>query len=73
MLLEHIAQYGYFGPPGHAIKHLVAFFPGFPVTQALVHVLVRQWTVSGLLVSPSRGLFVYTPYLVFAFWALARA
>ena len=29
--------------------------------------------LSGLLVSPSRGLFVYTPYLVFAFWALARA
>ena len=29
--------------------------------------------LSGLLFSPSRGLFVYMPYLVFAFWALARA
>lgn len=55
VLLEHIAQYGYFGPPGRAIPHLVAFFPGFPVTQALVHVLVRQWTVSGLLVSLIAG------------------
>jgi hypothetical protein len=53
--LQHIAQYGYFGPPGHAVPYQVAFFPGFPLTQALVHVLVRQWTVSGLLISLVAG------------------
>lgn len=55
VLLQHIAQYGYFGPPGRAIANQIAFFPGFPVTEALVHVLVRQWTVSGLLVSLVAG------------------
>jgi hypothetical protein len=53
--LQSIAQYGYFGPPGHPFPHQVALFPGFPVTEALVHVLVRQWTVSGLLVSLVAG------------------
>jgi hypothetical protein len=53
--LQRIAQYGYFGPPGHALPDQVALFPGFPVTEALVHLLVRQWTVSGLLVSLVAG------------------
>jgi hypothetical protein len=55
MRLQHIAQYGYFGPPGGAIPHQIAFFPGFPLTQAIAHVLIRQWTVSGLLVSLIAG------------------
>lgn len=49
--LQAIAQYGYFGSAGHAIPNQIAFFPGFPVVLAAVHLLVRQWTVSGLLVS----------------------
>ena len=32
-----------------------------------------QTGLYGLLVSPSRGLFVYTPYVIFAFFALFRA
>lgn len=55
VLLQSIAQHGYFGPPGHAIAHQVAFFPGFPIADAVVHVLVRQWTVSGLLISLVAG------------------
>ena len=53
--LQHIAQYGYFGPPGHALPDQVALFPGYPLADALMHVLVRQWTVSGLLVSLVAG------------------
>jgi hypothetical protein len=49
--LQAIAQYGYFGPPGRALPNQVAFFPGFPLVLDVVHALVRQWTVSGLLVS----------------------
>ncbi len=49
--LAAIAQYGYFGPPGRALPDQVAFFPGYPLALDVVHVLVRQWTVSGLLVS----------------------
>ena len=49
--LQSIAQYGYFGPAGHAIPNQIAFFPGFPIVLAAVHLIVRQWTVSGLLVS----------------------
>lgn len=53
--LQAIAQYGYFGPPGHALPDQAAFFPGFPVVLAAVHLIVRQWTVSGLLVSFAAG------------------
>jgi Mannosyltransferase (PIG-V) len=49
--LAAIAQYGYFGPPGRALPNQVAFFPGYPFALDIVHFLVRQWTVSGLLVS----------------------
>ena len=53
--LQHIAQYGYFGPPGRALPDQVALFPGYPLADALMHVLIRQWTVSGLLVSLVAG------------------
>jgi hypothetical protein len=53
--LQHIAQYGYFGPPGHVVPFQVALFPGFPLAQALLQVLIREWTVSGLLVSLIAG------------------
>jgi Mannosyltransferase (PIG-V) len=48
---QAIAQYGYFGPAGHVTPHQVAFFPGFPLVLAVAHVLIRQWTVAGLLIS----------------------
>ncbi len=49
--LAAIAQYGYFGPAGHPVPNQVAFFPGFPAALDVVHLFVRQWTVSGLIVS----------------------
>jgi hypothetical protein len=49
--LESVARYGYFGPPGHAIANQVAFFPGFPIALHLTALVLRQWTVSGLLIS----------------------
>lgn len=54
-LLGHIAQYGYFGPAGHVIPHQVAFWPGYPVAIGVVHLVVREWTVSALLVSLIAG------------------
>jgi hypothetical protein len=53
--LQAIAQYGYFGPAGHPLPDQVAFFPGFPIVLAAVHLAVRNWTVSGLLVSLLAG------------------
>jgi Mannosyltransferase (PIG-V) len=49
--LQAIAQYGYFGPPGRAMPNQVAFFPGYPLALEVVHALVRQWIVAGLLLS----------------------
>jgi Mannosyltransferase (PIG-V) len=49
--LQSIAQYGYFGPAGHPVPNQIAFFPGFPIVLAAVHLIAAQWTVSGLLVS----------------------
>ncbi len=46
-----IAQYGYFSPAEKLYPDQVAFFPGFPAALGLVHVIVRQWTLSGLVVS----------------------
>ncbi len=53
--LALIAQYGYFSPAERLYPDQVAFFPGFPLVLGLVHVIVRQWTVSGLLVSLVAG------------------
>ena len=51
-LFAKIAQYGYGGYPQHyPDKDVVAFFPGFPLVLAAVHVLVPSWTAAGLLVS----------------------
>jgi hypothetical protein len=46
---QSIAQYGYFG--NHLYSDQVAFFPGFPIVLAAAHLLIRQWTVAGLLIS----------------------
>jgi Gpi18-like mannosyltransferase len=48
---QAIAQYGYFPPYPHNIPDQVAFLPGFPIALAAVHLLVRQWTITGLLIS----------------------
>lgn len=50
---QSIAQYGYFG--NHLYANQVAFFPGFPLVLAAVHLLVRQWTLAGLLISLVAG------------------
>jgi hypothetical protein len=49
--LALIAQYGYFSPAERLYPDQVAFFPGFPLVLDVVHAVVRQWTVSGLIVS----------------------
>jgi hypothetical protein len=50
--LADIAQFGYFSPiTAKPYPDQIAFFPGFPGALDIVHALVRQWTVSGLLVS----------------------
>ena len=49
--LADIARYGYFSPAERLYPHQIAFFPGFPVVLDAAHAIVRQWTVSGLVVS----------------------
>jgi len=53
--LTLIAQHGYFSPAEKLYPYQVAFFPGYPVVLGLVHLIARQWTVSGLLVSLVAG------------------
>lgn len=48
-----IARDGYFGPGLEPTN--VAFFPGFPMALWLVHLLARNWTMAGLLVSLAAG------------------
>jgi hypothetical protein len=48
-----IAQDGYFGPGLQPTN--VAFFPGFPAAMWLVHLVARNWTAAGLLVSLAAG------------------
>ncbi len=49
--LADIAQYGYFSPATRLYPNQIAFFPGFPIVLDVAHAVVRQWTVSGLVVS----------------------
>ena len=49
--LQAIAQYGYFGVHERLLPDQVAFFPGFPIALVVVHAVVRQWILSGLVVS----------------------
>jgi hypothetical protein len=53
--LQNIAQYGYFSP--HSTAHSIAFFPGFPITLAAAHLVVRNWILSELIVSGVAGCF----------------
>lgn len=49
--LADIARFGYFSPAEKLYPDQIAFFPGFPGALDIVHAIVRQWTVSGLVVS----------------------
>jgi hypothetical protein len=54
-LLRNIAQYGYFGHG--SIKNNAAFFPGYPLTLAAAHLIVRNWVLAELLVPAVAGCF----------------
>lgn len=49
--LTDIARYGYFSPAERLYPHQIAFFPGFPAVLDVLHAVIRQWTVSGLITS----------------------
>ncbi len=53
--LRNIAQYGYFSPD--TMPNNVIMFPGFPLTLAAAHLVVRNWTLSELAVSLAAGCF----------------
>jgi hypothetical protein len=55
ILLRNVAQYGYFGP--HSTANNVAFFPGYPVTLAAAHLILRNWVLSELAVTAVAGCF----------------
>jgi hypothetical protein len=51
-----IAEYGYTSGKGPAYdSDIVAFFPGYPAVLRAVHVVVRNWVASGLLISLVAG------------------
>ncbi|MFI9103822.1 mannosyltransferase family protein [Streptomyces fildesensis] len=54
-----IAQYGYFGGPDGSgaapPDNREAFFPGLPLVLRVVHTVVPDWTVAGLLISLVAG------------------
>jgi hypothetical protein len=51
-----IAEYGYTSGKGPAYdSDIVAFFPGYPAVLRAVHFVVRNWVVSGLLISVIAG------------------
>ena len=52
-LLRNIAQYGYFS--AHSTAHNIVFFPGYPLTLAGVHLIVRNWVLSELVLSGVAG------------------
>ena len=51
-----IAEYGYTSGKGPAYdSDIVAFFPGYPLVLRAVHLVVRNWVASGLLISLVAG------------------
>ncbi|HEY1916939.1 MAG TPA: mannosyltransferase family protein, partial [Streptosporangiaceae bacterium] len=52
-LLQSVAAHGYFGPG--SVPHNAAFFPGYPLALAAVHLALRNWIVSELLLSLVAG------------------
>ena len=55
-LLRNIAQYGYFSP--HSTANNTVFFPGYPMTLAAAHLILRNWVLAELVVSGIAGCFV---------------
>ncbi len=55
VLLRNIAQYGYFSP--HSTPNNTVFFPGYPMTLAVVHLILRSWVLSELAVAGVAGCF----------------
>ena len=55
-LLRNIAQHGYFSP--HSTANNTVFFPGYPVTLAAAHLILRNWVLAELVVSGIAGCFV---------------
>lgn len=53
--LQNIAQYGYFS--AHSMTNSTAFFPGYPMTLAVAHLVLRNWVLSELVVSGVAGCF----------------
>ena len=53
--LRNIAQYGYFSP--NSPPNGTVMFPGFPLTLAAAHLVLRNWTLSELVVSGVAGCF----------------
>ena len=53
--LQQIAQFGYFGH--HLSPASEAFFPGYPLTLATVHLALRDWVLTELVVSGVAGCF----------------
>jgi hypothetical protein len=53
--LRNIAQYGYFSP--HSMANNTVFLPGYPVMLAAVHLILRNWVLSELVVSGVAGCF----------------
>jgi hypothetical protein len=53
--LRNIAQYGYFSP--NTVPDNAVMFPGFPLTLAAVHLILRNWTLSELVISGVAGCF----------------
>ena len=51
--LQHIAQHGYFGPGLSPASE--GFFPGYPLTLAAVHLVLRSWVLPELIVSAVAG------------------
>jgi hypothetical protein len=55
-LLRSIAEHGYFSP--HSTANNTVFFPGYPMTLAAAHLLLRNWVLAELVVSGIAGCFV---------------
>jgi hypothetical protein len=54
-ILQNVAQYGYFSP--HSVANSTIMFPGYPLTLAAVHLILRNWVLSELVVSGVAGCF----------------
>ncbi|GGL01278.1 hypothetical protein Sme01_41490 [Sphaerisporangium melleum] len=55
-LLVEIAKFGYDGDPAEKPDPgLPAFFPGMPIALRLVHLIVPDWSLAGLLISFAAG------------------